>query len=59
MNFVGAADDDEVWTYGGGLAFPDLGKEGNVLGIFGGAQPYLGGGESGIPNEATAAFLIM
>ncbi|WP_072620033.1 iron uptake porin [Spirulina major] len=32
----------EVWTYGLGLAFPDLGKEGNLLGLFAGAQPYLG-----------------
>lgn len=32
----------EIWTYGAGLAFPDLGGEGNVLGIFAGAQPYLG-----------------
>ncbi|NEQ24318.1 MAG: carbohydrate porin, partial [Microcoleus sp. SIO2G3] len=32
----------EIWTYGAGIAFSDLGKEGNVLGIFGGAQPYLG-----------------
>ena len=35
-------EDGEVWTYGGGFAFPDLGKEGAVLGIFGGVQPYLG-----------------
>lgn len=34
--------DGEVWTYGAGVAFSDLGKEGNILGIFGGAQPYLG-----------------
>ncbi len=32
----------EIWSYGMGVAFPDLGKEGNVLGIFGGAQPYVG-----------------
>jgi hypothetical protein len=32
----------EVWAYGAGIAFPDLGKRGNVLGIFAGAQPYLG-----------------
>jgi len=32
----------EIWTYGAGVAFSDLGKEGNILGIFGGAQPYLG-----------------
>jgi hypothetical protein len=34
---------DEVWTYGLGVALPDLGKEGNLLGIFGGVQPYLSG----------------
>lgn len=32
----------EIWSYGAGIAFADLGKKGNVLGIFGGAQPYLG-----------------
>ena len=35
--------DDEIWTYGAGVALPDFGKEGNLLGIFGGVQPYLGG----------------
>jgi hypothetical protein len=35
-------DDDEIWTYGGGFAFPDFGKEGNLLGIFAGVQPYSG-----------------
>ncbi len=34
--------DDEVWSYGGGFAFPDLGKEGNLLGIFAGVPPYSG-----------------
>jgi BMFP domain-containing protein YqiC len=32
----------EIWSYGAGVALADVGKEGNVLGIFGGAQPYLG-----------------
>ncbi|WP_013334617.1 iron uptake porin [Gloeothece verrucosa] len=32
----------EYWTYAGGFALPDLGKEGNILGIFAGVQPYLG-----------------
>ncbi|MCW5314767.1 iron uptake porin [Nostoc sp. KVJ3] len=36
----GAGDDKEVWTYGVGVALPDLGKKGNVLGIFAGAEPY-------------------
>ena len=34
--------DDEAWSYGGGFAFPDLGKEGNLLGIYAGVQPYSG-----------------
>ncbi len=38
----GSNDDGEVWSYGLGLALPDFGKKGNVLGIFAGAQPYLG-----------------
>ncbi len=37
----------ETWTYGGGFAFPDLGKEGSVLGIFAGVQPYNGRGRIG------------
>lgn len=38
------ADDNksEIWTYGAGLAFPDLGKRGNLLGFAAGVQPYLG-----------------
>ncbi|MBH8562252.1 iron uptake porin [Nostoc sp. CENA67] len=39
----GADDDGEVWSYGAGVALPDFGKKGNLLGIFAGAQPYLGG----------------
>ncbi len=33
----------EIWTFGGGVAFPDLGKEGNLLGIFAGVEPTLTG----------------
>lgn len=33
----------EIWTYGAGVAFPDLGKEGNLLGIFAGVEPTLRG----------------
>ncbi|WP_414530374.1 iron uptake porin [Nodularia chucula] len=39
---LGANDNDEVWSYGLGVALPDFGKRGNLLGIFAGAQPYLG-----------------
>ncbi|MDY6901743.1 MAG: iron uptake porin, partial [Cyanobacteriota bacterium] len=36
----GASDDFEVWSWGAGIALPDFGGRGNVLGFFGGAQPY-------------------
>ena len=37
---VGTGDDYEAWSYGLGVALPDFGKKGNVLGIFAGAEPY-------------------
>lgn len=46
--------DADIWTFGAGIAFPDLGKEGSVLGIFGGAQPTLRGIEA--PNAIHTAF---
>ncbi|MER3490840.1 MAG: hypothetical protein C4323_00065 [Mastigocladus sp. ERB_26_2] len=36
----GSNDDFEAWSYGLGVALPNFGKEGNVLGIFAGAEPY-------------------
>ncbi|MBN3922442.1 iron uptake porin [Nostoc sp. NMS4] len=36
----GLGDDYEAWSYGLGVALPDFGKKGNVLGIFAGAEPY-------------------
>ena len=30
----------KIWTYGAGLAFPDFGKKGNLLGFMAGAEPY-------------------
>ncbi len=35
--------DSEIWSYGLGVALPDFGKEGNLLGLFVGAEPYVGG----------------
>ncbi|MGB0562900.1 MAG: iron uptake porin [Spirulinaceae cyanobacterium] len=35
--------DAQVWNYALGLAFPDLGSEGSMGYILGGAEPYLGG----------------
>ncbi|BAU64020.1 carbohydrate-selective porin OprB [Stanieria sp. NIES-3757] len=40
-----AANDDqdaEIWSYGAGLSFPDLVKEGSLGGIVVGAEPYNG-----------------
>ncbi|MBD6618441.1 hypothetical protein FNW02_22090 [Komarekiella sp. 'clone 1'] len=45
----GADDNGEVWSYGLGVALPDFGKRGNVLGIFAGVQPYLGSVDSDKP----------
>lgn len=36
----GRNDDYEAYSYGVGVALPDFGKKGNVLGIFAGAEPY-------------------
>jgi hypothetical protein len=36
----GADDDFEAWSWGAGVSLPDFGGKGNVLGVFGGAQPY-------------------
>ncbi|MBP5977517.1 iron uptake porin [Brasilonema sp. CT11] len=44
----------EAWSYGLGVALPDFGKKGNVLGVFGGAQPYALGrvaGANDIPYQ--------
>ena len=53
----GANDDKEAWSYGAGLALPDFGKKGNVLGIFGGAQPYsLGATGREIPYQVEGFY---
>ncbi|MEH2147656.1 iron uptake porin [Nostoc sp.] len=36
----GVGDNYEAWSYGVGVALPDFGKKGNVLGVFAGAEPY-------------------
>ncbi|MER3433394.1 MAG: hypothetical protein C4288_08180 [Leptolyngbya sp. ERB_1_1] len=42
-NFVGDGESSRnIWTYGVGLAFPDFGKKGNLLGFIAGVEPYLG-----------------
>ena len=42
VRYVGRGMSAELWTGGGGFAFPDLFKEGNLLGVFAGVQPYQG-----------------
>lgn len=32
----------QIWTFGGGVAFADFGKKGNLLGLFAGVEPYVG-----------------
>lgn len=57
VNRIGGGIND-LWTYGGGIAFADLFKQGNVLGIFAGVQPYLGVGNSiYLPNVASGTFV--
>ena len=41
--FIDAGGDADIWTYALVLAFPDLGKEGNLGAIVFGAEPYLAG----------------
>jgi hypothetical protein len=46
---TGTAD---IWTYGGGVAFSDFGKKGNVLGLFAGVEPTLRGISTGVRAAA-------
>ena len=41
-NLAGSSSAD-IWYYALGLAFPDLGKQGNLGGVLVGAEPYRGG----------------
>ncbi|MGV0105609.1 SLH domain-containing protein [Nostoc sp. DSM 114160] len=55
----GVGDDYQAWSYGLGVALPDLGKKGNVLGIFAGAEPYArnrGGVFAGTGNDIPYHF---
>ena len=40
------AGEAEIWSYGLGVSFPDLGKEGNLAAVFAGAEPYVGSSTS-------------
>jgi Carbohydrate-selective porin, OprB family len=34
---------DNIWSYGGGISFPDIDGKGSLLGLFVGAEPYVAG----------------
>ncbi len=34
---------DNIWSYGGGISFPDIDGKGSLAGLFVGAEPYVGG----------------
>jgi hypothetical protein len=55
-DFVGTgAGKGNIWTYGLGVALPDFGKKGNLLGVTAGVEPYLGNpgqlGFAGVGNS--------
>jgi hypothetical protein len=45
----GTALESEVWSYGAGLSFPDILKEGSLAAVFVGAEPYDGARDNEIP----------
>ncbi|PSO49545.1 MAG: hypothetical protein BRC33_06560 [Cyanobacteria bacterium SW_9_44_58] len=49
--------DAEIWYYALGLAFPDLGKEGNLGGLLVGSEPYIGSAENPDRREDTAVHV--
>lgn len=34
---------DNIWSYGAGVSFPNIDGKGSLLGLFAGAEPYVGG----------------
>ena len=50
---INGVGDGEAWFWGAGLAFPDLGKEGNLAGLFVGQEPYYGGDVAGGSGEGS------
>jgi len=40
-------DNAEIWNYAAGLALPDFGKEGNLLGLVAGVPPRAGRNDFG------------
>jgi hypothetical protein len=48
----GGPDDADIYSYGGGVSFPDLGKEGNLASLFVGAEPYVDSASNGVGEDA-------
>jgi hypothetical protein len=52
VNFINDGQGTQkIWTYGGGIALPDFGKQGNLLGFVIGAEPYRSGGRDSAGNR--------
>jgi hypothetical protein len=43
--------ESEIWSYGLGLALPDLIKEGSLAGVIVGAEPYVGSSSTGASQD--------
>jgi hypothetical protein len=50
----GGNGEADILYYGVGLAFPDLGKEGNLGGVVVGAEPYVTDGKNGVSEDDVA-----
>ena len=48
--------DANIWTYGAGVAFPDFGRKGNLLGFFAGEEPTLRGVSASLRALGAARF---
>jgi BMFP domain-containing protein YqiC len=53
-DFAGVPGGDEAWSWQGTLAFPDLGGEGNLLGILAGVPTYI----ATIDGDFNTSFLV-
>jgi Carbohydrate-selective porin, OprB family/S-layer homology domain len=59
VNFIGDGQGNQkIWTYGAGIALPDFGKQGNLLGFMVGAEPYRSGGRDAFNNRVGRAVPI-
>jgi hypothetical protein len=45
-------EDADIYSYGAGLSFPDLGKEGNLAALFVGAEPYVDSASNSAGEDA-------